>query len=129
MLIAMSLGYSGGVVLSYFCGQWIVFAIGGRVTLGELKRSFVGLLGIVGGLAALLPALFLATVVGGLGGGYGEVVSMSIGLGMAGVPVGLALGFCLVTAAVTSGGVLLGAGIGKLLQAMLSGSPARPSRR
>lgn len=120
MLIAISLGYSGGVVLSYFCGRWIVFAIGGRVTLGELKRSFVGLLGIVGGLAALLPALFLGTVVGGLGGAYGEVVSTVIGLGMAGVPVGLALGICLVTAAVTSGGVLLGAGIGKLLHALIS---------
>ena len=104
MLIAMSLGYSGGVVLSYFCGRWIVFAIGGRVTLGELKRSFVGLLGIVGG----------------LGGAYGEIVSTVIGLGMAGVPVGLALGICFVTAAVTSGGVLLGAGIGKLLHALIS---------
>ena len=121
MLIAMSLGYSGGVVLSYFCGRWIVFAIGGRVTPGELRRSFVGLLGIVGGLAALLPALFVGTVVGGnVGGVYGEVVSTSIGLGMAGVPLGLALGICLVTAAVTSGGVLLGAGIGKLLHALFS---------
>jgi len=121
MLIAMSLGYSCGVVLSYFCGRWIVFAIGGRVTLAELMRSFVGLLGIVGGLAALLPALFLGTVVGGnLGGAYGEVISTAIGLGMVGVPVGLALGICLVTAAVTSGGVLLGAGIGKLLHALIS---------
>ena len=121
ILIAMSLGYGSGVVLSYFCGRWIVFAIGGRVTLAELMRSFVGLLGIVGGLAALLPALFLGTVVGGLGGAYGEVISTAIGLGMAGVPVGLAFGICLVTAAVTSGGVLLGAGIGKLLQALISG--------
>ena len=121
MPIAIGLGYIGGVLLSYLCGRWIVFAMSGRITLQELRRSLVGFLGIVGGMATLLPALFLGTVVGGnLGGGYGEVVSASMGFGMAGVPVGLALGICLVTSALTSGGVLLGAGIGMLLHVLIS---------
>jgi hypothetical protein len=123
MPIAIGLGYIGGVVLSYFCGQWIIFRIGDGITFRELKRSLVAILGIVGGITALLPALFLGTVIGGnLGGAYGEAVSASTGFGMAGVPVALAFGICIVTMVVTSGGVLVGAMIGKVLSAAISKS-------
>lgn len=121
MPIAVGLGYLGGILLSYLCGRRIILTIGGRITLRDLRRNFTGLLGVVGGIAALLPALFLGTVVGGnLGGAYGEVISSWVGLGMAGVPIGLVLGICGVTAAVTSVGVLLGAAIGKILYALIS---------
>lgn len=125
MPIAIGLGYSGGVVLSYLCGKWIVIAINGPIAMRELKRNIGALLGIVGGVAALLPGLFLATVGGGtLGGSYGEYVSSSIGLGMAGVPVGLGLGICVVTTVVTSAGVLVGAAIGKVVNALTFRSSA-----
>ena len=121
MPIAMAVGYIGGVALSYFCGRAIVFRVGARTAFRDLKSSLIGIMGVAGGLIALLPALFLATVVGGnLGGAYGEVIFSSLGFGMAGVPLGLALGLCLVTTVVTSAGVLLGAAIGKLLNALIS---------
>jgi hypothetical protein len=114
MLIAMTVGYTGGIVLTYVCGRAIVVRLGGRMTFG----SIIGALGMAGGAAALYPGLYLATVVGGLGGAYGEVASSSLGLGRAGVPIGLALGLAIVTALVATCGVLVGATLGKLINAL-----------
>ena len=114
MLIAMAVGYAGGIVLTYICGCAIVARLGGRMTFGNV----IGALGMAGGVAALLPALFLSTVVGGLGGAYGEVASSSLGLGNVGVPIGLALGLATVTALVASCGVLVGAALGKLIHVL-----------
>ncbi len=123
--IAMGLGYVGGVALTCLCGAWIISKFGARIRFMELKRNLPGVLGTIGGIAALLPALFLGTVVGGnLGGAYGEVVSQSVGLGMAGVPVGLALGIALVTTVVASVGVLLGVVLGKVVNARASRTSA-----
>ena len=122
--IAMGLGYVGGVALTCLCGAWIISKFGARIRFTGLKRNLPGALGAFGGIAALLPALFLGTVVGGLGGAYGEVISQTVGLGMAGVPVGLALGIALVTTVVASAGVLLGAVLGKVVNALASRTSA-----
>ena len=115
MPIAIALGYGGGVVLSYYCGRWIVSAFTGSLGGQYVRRNLARLIGIVCGLAAM-PAIYLGTVVGGnFGGAYGEVIGVSVGFGMAGVPVGLALGIAFVMTLVTSGGVFVGVVIGRLL--------------
>jgi len=90
----MGLGYVGGVALTYLCGTWIISKFGARIRFMELKRNLPGVLGAIGGIAALLPALFLGTVVGGhLGGAYGDVISQTVGLGMARSPGWLGAGY------------------------------------
>ncbi len=72
--------------------------------------------GSVFGLFALLPALFLATVVGGnFGGGYGGILSEAIGLGELGIPIGLAMGLVIVTVVTVTTILIIGAGLGALL--------------
>ena len=115
MPIAVALGYLGGIALTCFLGRALVIRFGGRIAFG----NNIGMLGVAGGMVALVPAFFLGTVVGGnLGGAYGEAISSSLGLGSAGVPIGLALGLIIVTTLVASCGVLIGAGIGRLLNAL-----------
>lgn len=115
MPIAIALGYIGGIGLTIVCGRALIIRLGGRVSFGNVT----GALGVAGGVAALIPALFLGTVVGGsLGGAYGEVISSSLGLGMAGVPIGLAFGLIAVTAFVATCGVLVGAAFGRLIKAL-----------
>jgi len=113
--IAIAVGYIGGIALAYCCGRALIVRLGGRIAF----RDKVGMLGMVGGIVALGPSLFLATVVGGtLGGAYGEVISTSLNLGSAGVPIGLALGLVAVTTFVASCGVLVGAAVGRLINAL-----------
>ena len=115
MPIAIALGYVGGIALTYLCGRAVVVRFGGRIAF----RDKIGMLGVAGGMLALGPALFFATVVGGnLGGAYGETVSAFLGLGSVGVPIGLGLGLIAVTTVVATCGVILGAGIGRLINAL-----------
>jgi hypothetical protein len=110
----MGVGYLGGILFAYYGGRWIIGVFAGRFTFAALSRNLLGLFGAAGGLLALLPAVFLGTVVGSLGGAYGEVIFQAAGVGMVGVPIGLALSIAVVIGLVACGGVLLGIAIGVL---------------
>jgi hypothetical protein len=104
MVVAMAVGYLGGFAFSYFLARWLLYR-----TVIKVAR----ITGVVFGALAIIPALFVGTIVGGnFGGSYGEVVSQSFGQGMLGVPIGLAIGIFSTIVSImflsTGGGVLLG---------------------
>ncbi len=101
-------GVSGGVLLGYLVARTVYRVLAPRT---NHRRLLVGC--IVGGfLVSLPPFFFLSFVVGGnIGGGVGAFASERLGLGSAGVPLGLALGI----AAILSVGASIGAAIGGVL--------------
>ena len=75
----------------------------------------------LGGFGAYPFALFLGLVIGvTLGGGAGEIVSEAIGLGTAGVVVGIGLGIFVVTEVVCIGTAFLGFLVGGLTEKLLT---------
>lgn len=96
------------------------FLSGELIDLGSSARRGSTIGSYLGGFGAYPFALFLGLVIGGtLGGGAGGIVSDAIGLGSAGVVVGLGLGIFAVTAVVCFVtaflGLLVGGLAGKLL--------------
>jgi hypothetical protein len=116
VLIAMTLGYSTGVLGGYLLSRRIVL----RLSRGCSRPRLVVWVGALSGFGALLPGFFLSTVMGGtLGGGYGEVATQAVGIGSLGVPLGLGLGLAVVLAVVVAGGALAGAAVGRLIASIL----------
>ena len=120
MVLAMVVGYSAGVLGGYLLSRRITFWL----SRGCPKPRLVQWFGVVGGLAAVLPAFFLSTVLATLGGGYGEAATQAVGLGSSGIPLGLAGGLALVMATVLGVGTLAGAGVARLFMSMWSNDAA-----
>jgi hypothetical protein len=105
------IGHVAGIACGYLLGRSIVR----RIICRSFRPRLVVWLGIVGGLVASIPALFLAMVVGGsVGGGLGAAMDETFGLKSAGAQIGLPIGVALVWTAVLAIGVAAGAGIGQL---------------
>ena len=108
----MIFGYVGGIFITYI-------SVRKRIFKSQLK--VVRALGVIAGVLSFLPALFLATAIGGnLGGGYGSLVSNYLGLGDIGVPFGLALGVFLMLFLLVSSSVIVGIWIGGLVHTLNS---------
>ena len=116
MFMAMAAGVLGGAFASIWLGSFI-YNRAILETKGWSNRR-LGIAKVIAGSVAVIAAplsFFLAFVVGGnLGGGIGE----ALGIGAAGIPVGLGLGLAAVfivteTAAIFLG-LFLAAGISRL---------------
>jgi hypothetical protein len=111
------IGYSAGAVGGYLLSKRIIR----RLSSDSYRPRLVVWFGVAGGLVALLPAFFLSVVVGGaLGGGYGEVVGQTFGLGGIGVLIGIPVGSAVVLAALITVGVLAGTVLGRLIHSISS---------
>ena len=116
MFVSVGIGYIGGLVVALLLGRRIVASALRSRAVGTVQRRTVARWATGGGLIALLPALFLGTVVGGtFGGAYGEVLSNSIGAGSAGVVPGIALGMLAVVALTICCAVAVGAYVGRIV--------------
>jgi len=94
---------------------------GELIDLGSSTRRGSRMGSYLGGFGAYPFALFLGFVIGGtLGGGAGEVVSEAIGLGTAGLVVGIGLGVFVVTEVVCIGSAFLGFLVGGLTEKLLT---------
>src|SRR5882762_4305160 len=94
---------------------------GGLIDLGSSARRGSKIGSYLGGFGAYPFALFLGVVIGGtLGGGAGEIVSEAIGLGTAGLVVGIGLGVFVVTEVVCIGSAFLGFLVGGLTEKLLT---------
>jgi hypothetical protein len=114
MLLAFIVGYAGGLIAGYRTHKKIL----GREANTSVTRKIVNVFGVL----SVVPALMVGTVIGGtLGGGIGESASMALGLGSAGVPLGLGVGLFVVISATI---VIFGA-VGVLVGGAISGSCKR----
>jgi hypothetical protein len=114
-LAASLVGYVIGIVGGYLLSRRVVR----RMTGYSFQPRFVVWLGVVGGFIALLPAFFLAMVVGGsVGGGIGTQMDETFGLNGAGALIGLLIGVAVVLTLVLAIGVATGVGIGRLVRRM-----------
>lgn len=114
--IAIGTGYFGGVFLAFYLSKLLLHGITINFAVNERQKQLIRGIGIALGVVALVPAIFLATVVGGnLGGSYGGIMSESIGLGEVGIPVGLATGLVLVIAVTVTAILFVGACLGLLV--------------
>ncbi|TMH48087.1 MAG: hypothetical protein E6H59_02455 [Betaproteobacteria bacterium] len=94
---------------------------GELIDLGSSTRRGSKMGSYLGGFGAYPFALFLGLVIGvTLGGGAGEIVSEAIGLGTAGVVVGIGLGIFVVTEVVCIGTAFLGFLVGGLTEKLLT---------
>ena len=106
--IALSVLLIGYAIRKLLSGELI--DLGSSTHRGSRMGSYLG------GFGAYPFALFLGVVIGGtLGGGADE-----IGLGLAGVVVGIGFGIFVVTAVVCSGTALLGFLVGGLAEMLLT---------
>jgi len=110
--LAALLGLLAGFAIAYRIGSLLV----PKMVSATRDRTLAIWLALGGGVAMVLPAFFLSFVVGGtLGGALGERVSQSFGLGIAGVPFGLAAGIAVIFAFMLLAGALAGVGIARLI--------------
>jgi hypothetical protein len=73
MYLAIGVGYVGAVLLSYFLGRRLLALVATFQSPTKAGTNVTRAVGTLGGIIALAPALYLATVIGGtLGGGFGE---------------------------------------------------------
>jgi len=121
--VASILGLLGGFLLAYWMGKQLLPKMISAIN----DRMLAIWLVLRGTIAMLLPAFFLSFVVGGtLGGALGERWSQPLGLGIAGVPLGLASGIAVVFALVLVSGALGG---GLVSRALSCGSVRGPLQR
>ena len=125
MAIAIGAGYLGGVLLAVYISRQLIRSVSSGVSARAEHKKWIFILGAIFGAVALIPAIFLATVFGGnLGGSYGGIVSETIGMGEAGIPIGLATGLILVTTVTVTVATAIGAGLGSLVSIILGREPA-----
>ena len=116
MLIAISLGFAGAIVIG-LRASWAIVKRVRAIPFGAVPRkNLVAPFGVLGFIVSAPFAIFLATVIGGtVGGGYGEWLFSFLGVArfgpLVGVPVGIMLVFCFVACA----GALLGSLLGRLV--------------
>ena len=109
---ASILGLLGGFLLAYWLGRQLLPKMISATSDGMLAIW----LALGGTITMLLPAFFLSFLVGGtLGGALGERLSQLLGLGTAGVPVGLAAGIAVVSALTLLSGALGGLGVARFI--------------
>ena len=110
--LAAILGLLAGFLLAYWIGRRLL----PRMVAANRDRMLAIWLALGGAIAMLLPAFFLSFVIGGtLGGALGERVTQPLGLGIAGVPYGLAAGIAVVFAAILLIGAVAGIGVARLI--------------
>jgi hypothetical protein len=111
------LGYISGTAGGYVLSRRIVR----RITSNSFQPRLIVWLGVVGGLVALLPAVFLAMVVGAsAGGGIGAAMDETFALKSAGAQIGFPIGVAVVFAVVLAMGVAAGASVGRLAKYVLT---------
>jgi hypothetical protein len=111
VILAVGIGIVAGVFAGFLLSKAIVLRLSEPSSSPRIVIAFAA----AGGLAILLPALFLSFVVGGnLGGGWGAVASENMGIGSVGVPFGLAAGIAIVLCVSLTVGTLLGSLLGKV---------------
>lgn len=120
VVLAMVVGYSVGVLGGYLVSRRITLWLSHDCPKPRVVQGF----GVVGGLAAVLAACFLSTVLATLGAGYGEAASQAVGLGSSGTPLGLGAGLALAMATVLAAGTFLAAGVARLIASMWSSDAA-----
>lgn len=112
----LAFGYAAAVICSYRSAMYLIRVVHRKSLQTNRRARFIWPLGIVGAIAAFVPGFFLATFVGGtFGGGYGEVVSTSMGIGRSGIFVGLATGIFVVFTLTVCVGAACGSLVGLLL--------------
>ncbi len=129
--IATAAGLAAGVLIALALGAVALPRLMARAGNAWLLVRFA----FAGAIAALLPALFLSLVVGGtLGSIWGAYLSRQLGLGVSGVPFGLAIGIALAFACVVLLGGALGIGTAGIvlhyrLRRERGTAPSAPHRR
>lgn len=113
--LAAIVGVLAGFLLAYWIGRRLL----PMMVAASRDRMLAIWLALGGVVAMLLPALFLSFVIGGtLGGVVGERLSQMLGLGPAGVPLGLAAGISVIFAFILLVSALAGIGIARLIMRM-----------
>ena len=116
MIVATSLGFILSLLVSAYCVKKYLPIIAIKFSKNKHEKKVVEKSGYILSAISIFPALFLGFVVGGnLGGSYGAIAFETIGLGKAGIPIGLAFGLILVTVTIVQVIMLIGAGIGLLI--------------
>ncbi len=119
ILHAVAVGIPLSVLLTGYAIRKLLS--GELIDLGSSTRRGSKMGSYLGGFGAYPFALFLGLVIGvTLGGGAGEIVSEAIGLGTAGVVVGIGLGIFVVTEVVCIGTAFLGFLVGGLTEKLLT---------
>src|SRR5882762_8119627 len=119
MLYVVAVGIALSVLLIGYAIRKLLS--GELIDLGSSTRRGSRMGSYLGGFGAYPFALFLGFVIGGtLGGGVGEIVSEAIGLGPAGLLVGIGLGIFVVTEVVCIGSAFLGFLVGGLTEKLLT---------
>ena len=110
MYLAAAAGYLGGVMAAFILGRRLLALMVRRARDVEHRRSIVRT-GAGAGLAALVPALLLGTLISGLfGGAMGDRLAPS----GAGAAAALAIGQFAVVCATLVAAVAVGGGLGHL---------------
>lgn len=117
MIIAIFIGYVIGVVTAFFLSKWLLGVIATRFAVSDQQRKSMMMGGVVFGLIALAPAIFLGVLIGGGSptGGYTGRVSEAMGLGAAGEFLVLSLGIILITTITVACVAVVGASMGFLV--------------
>jgi hypothetical protein len=108
------------IVIGITSGMYIGFSFSNMLSIWFSKLShaprLVQYCSISGAFVFLVLSVPISVFVGGmLGGGWGEELSIAVGYGSLGVPVGLSLGIAILLACGIVIGALIGGTIGKLL--------------
>jgi hypothetical protein len=116
MINAIIIGYVIGTVTAFFVSRWFLRAIAARFGVSDQQRKSMMMGGVVFGLIALAPAIFMGVLVGGGSptGGYTGLVSEAMGLGAVGEFLVLSLGIILITTITVAGVAAVGASMGFL---------------
>lgn len=110
--IAIAVGLSGGVFLGYWLSKLLTL----KLCESSIAPRLVIACSTVGAILFALPALIVSFILGGnIGGGFGALITESIGLGSVGAPVGLTIGIAFILGTGLVVGALVGGLIGTLL--------------
>lgn len=88
MAIANGAGYLGGLLFAIYFSKRLLIIATDKLTDDRVHKNWTKILGAGFAATALIPAIFLATVIGGnSGGGLGGMVNETIGLSKIGIPI------------------------------------------
>jgi hypothetical protein len=113
MIIAIFIGYVVGAVTAFFLSKWLLEVIATRLAVSDQQRKSMMMGGVVFGLIALAPAIFLAVVIDG--GNLAGRLSEAMGWGAAGEFLVLALGLIVIITITVAGVTVVGASMGFLV--------------
>lgn len=117
IIVAFWAGFSLPIYLIYRFTKYVfVHAPAKLHTSSLIEEKTTKISAIIGLILAIMPAYVFSLMVGGmLGGGFfGEVLSVRLGLGSIGVPLGIFIGLTLFISAVVCIGVAVGTLLGKI---------------